>query len=103
MSLFGTNLSKVKLGHFIQIIHSQAAIDNFVGGYNHLKKIRHFSNRSLWFDEPFTDFKLNELKRQGIPVIDMTKGQSIPRESVFNPESHGILCSIQFSRRLREG
>lgn len=101
MSIFKPNLMKVKLGHWCQIIFSNSAIDNFVA-YDHLKKIRHFNNRSIFMEECYTNLRVAELKKQGVPILDMTLGQSVPRESVYVPESYGILSSIQFQRRMRE-
>ncbi|MDI6738294.1 MAG: hypothetical protein QME12_07330 [Nanoarchaeota archaeon] len=101
MRLFGVNLTKAKLGHWVQIVFCNAAIENFVSGDN-LKKIRHFNDRHIVMEENFSLFKIEEYKRRGVPVIDMTRGQEVPRESVFVPTSQGLLSALQFSRRMAD-
>ena len=100
MGLF-RNLHKEHLGSWVQIIFSEGAISNFIG-YEHLKKIRHFRNKNMVFEEDFTLTKLAELKRQKASIIDLTRGQFVPKESVFMPNTFGVLSSTQFSRRMSD-
>ena len=100
MGLF-RNLHNENVGNWCSIIFGQAAVDNFIG-YEHLKKIRHFRNKTIVFEEDFTSTKLAELKRQRIPLLDLTRGQFVPRESTFMPNTFGVLSSTQFSRRMSD-
>jgi len=90
---------KKPLGYFILINWSPEAIKHSVGN-DFMKKIEHYYNGQLIEIETYNSIKIENLKNKGIPIIDLTAGQIVPKESEFIPETQEVLGVLQLRKVL---
>ena len=86
-------------GHYCTIEWSKNSKE-FALGYNYLKKIYHFYNGELFEKENFNEIKLRQLNQKKIPIIDLTRGESVPKDSIFVPRTMKIMDELQITKRI---
>lgn len=97
MALFG---KKQQAGHYVRIIWNKQA-ERFAVGADFLKEIWHFQNETPFKKESYSEVKMYNYLRQGIPVIDMTFAQTVPAKSILIPMTEQVLGNIQLHARLK--
>jgi len=90
---------KPKLGHYVIIDFSPEAKEKALGG-DGLKRIYHMYDGYLAYYESYSHAKFINLMKNKFIIADRTRGQLIPKESYYIPETGEILGRIQISRML---
>lgn len=90
---------KGKMGEAAIIRWTQPAIEQSMG-YSFLKKITYMYDGYIEKEEQYSIPKMMELRRKRIPIIDSTKGEIIPKQSMFVPKTYHILGTIQLPKRI---
>jgi len=86
-----------KLGTWVIVDFSEEAKNRAVG-FNFNKKIIWMYNGYITHIENYSDIKLQDIIKNGIPVIDRTRGQLIPKESRFIPDISHALGRLQVTK-----
>lgn len=91
---------KNRLGHYVLIEFSDEAKRNSVG-YDHLKRIVHYvDGKRASQPMPYSKYEEMRLKRENIPVVDITKGQGVPKESLMVTDVQETFANISITRNL---
>lgn len=93
--------SKPKSGYYCVIDWTEEAREYAIG-YDFVKQINHFHNGGFIKTEPYTSPSIRRLVLQKVPMVDLTYGQAIPKESIVIPKIPGSVGSIQLHARLPE-
>lgn len=97
--MIGLKKKKKEPIQFVRVEYSTEA-KNLGVGYSFLKKIYHIYRGYVIEIEDFTEPKIQELKRDGIYVIDKTEGIGVPEETRFVPDSLLALQRLQVTKLI---
>jgi hypothetical protein len=70
-------------------------------GYDHLKRLVHYMDgKRMGLSIQWTQFDEDRLKRENIPVHNITKGQGVPKESLMVTDVQETFAQIGITRHL---
>lgn len=86
-------------GYYLMIDFTSASRQWIVGGDVN-KRIYHYQNGALVNVETYNPVKVQNYQRNGIIVIDRTRGRTLPRDATDLPVQEQSLGIIELPRRL---
>lgn len=86
-------------GYFIIIDFTNQARE-FAVGFDFCKKIKHYYNGNLYKVEPYSEERVAILKKDLVPIIDLTIGQEVPKDSILQPKLNQVFGTIQITKRV---
>ncbi len=97
MNLMGIFTKSHKIGYFITVEWSKKA-EELCLAYDGLKRIVHYNDGYVVDEESYSRVRLMEYMKKGVPIFNMTAGQSIPKDSLMKSRVSMGFGKLELSR-----